>query len=297
MGDCSLRPFVAYRLRFVRSRNRRLSPKKGRLERTNLKEVGFVIRMWSRVLAAVAGLLVTAGCNDETNIVAPDPPPFRVEGVRSVTGDGVVTVSWRANQETDIDHYSVYRNFAPTGTFTLIGSTGDTRFEDRDVTNGTTYFYAVAAVDRAGQESAELSYENVFDTPRPEGFDVTLSNADVDDTMSGWDFSDYTRRPSIDSRTDFFYAASGGHFLIQAPVDTRIQDAGYVALRDVDYGPPAGWSADGVVEAIPGHSYIVLTRDNHYAKFEVFTRDDAGMNMDWAYQIDVDNPELVRPLP
>ena len=52
-----------------------------------------------------------------------------------------------------------------------------------------------------------------------------------------------------------------------------------------------------MVESIPGHSYIVLTRDNHYAKFEVRARDDSGMRMDWAYQIDVDNPELVRPLP
>jgi hypothetical protein len=256
-----------------------------------------MVRNWSRVLAAVLGLLATVGCNEETNIVAPDPPPFRVEGVRSVTGDGVVTITWRANQETDIDHYTIYRNNAPTGTFTLVGVSGDTEFEDFSVSNGATYFYAVAAVDRAGQESPELSYENVFDTPRPEGFDVTLTNANVDDTVSGWDFSDFTRRPSVDVRTDFYYAASGGHYLIYAPVDTRIQDAGYVALRDVDYGPPAGWSADGVVEAIPGHSYIVLTRDNHYAKFEVQARDDSGMRMDWAYQIDVDNPELVRPLP
>ncbi len=255
-----------------------------------------MIRMWGRVLA-VAGLLGAAGCHDNNTIVAPDPPPFTVEGVRSVTGDGLVTVSWRGNQETDIDYYKVYRNFAPTGTFTLIGTTADIRYEDRNVANGTTYFYAVAAVDRAGQESPDLSYENVFDTPRPEGVDVTLSNADVNDVVSGWDFSAYTRRASADPNTDIFYAASGGHFLVYTPVDTRIQDAGFVALRDVDYAPPSGWSADGVVEAIPGHSYIVLTRDNHYAKFEVVARDDAGMNMDWAYQIDVDNPELARPLP
>ena len=81
------------------------------------------------------------------------------------------------------------------------------------------------------------------------------------------------------------------------PTDTQIQDAGYVALVDVDYGPPAGWSSDGVVEAIPGHSYILLTRDNHYAKFEVNSRSAADIVIDWAYQIDPDNPELVRPAP
>jgi hypothetical protein len=127
--------------------------------------------------------------------------------------------------------------------------------------------------------------------------DVNLSNANVDDTVSGWDFSAFTRRTSVDARTDFYYAAANGHFLIYVPVDTRIQDAGFVALRDVDFAPPSGWSADGVVEAIPGHSYILLTRDNHYAKFEVISRSSSVMNMDWAYQIDPDNPELVKRLP
>jgi hypothetical protein len=257
-----------------------------------------VIQTWGKALI-LGGLLVATGCHEETTVVAVDYPPFRVDGVRSVTGDGEVTVSWRANQEPDIDHYNVYRNFAPTGTFTLIGSTSATSFVDHDVVNGTTYYYAVAAVDHAGQESPELSYENVFDTPRPEGFNVTLTNADVTDATSGWDFSAEVRRPSTDSATDFYYAASGGHYLIYTPSDTRIQDAGLVNLVDVDFGPPAdkGWSADGVVEAIPGHSYIVLTRDNHYAKFEVNARGSSDLNMDWAYQIDPGNPELVRKLP
>jgi hypothetical protein len=244
-----------------------------------------------------AGLLGAAGCNNDKTIVAPDPPPFRVDGVHSVTGDGLVTVSWHANQESDIDYYKVYRNSASTGTFTLVGTSNDTRYEDRAVVNGTTYFYAVAAVDHAGQESPELSYENVFDTPRPEGTDINLSNDTVDNSVSGWDFSAFSRRPSADSRTDIFYAASGGHFLVYTPTDTQIQDAGFVALKDIDFAPPSGWSADGVVEAIPGHSYIVLTRDSHYAKFEVVTRGDNFMNMDWAYQIDANNPELAKHLP
>jgi hypothetical protein len=262
------------------------------------EEVAVVIRTWGfGFAAALVGLLGVAGCHDDNTVVAVDPPPYRVDGVRSVTGDGEVTITWRPNQEPDIDHYNVYRNSAPTGTFTRIGSTPDNQFVDRDVVNGTTYYYALAAVDRAGQESPELSYENVFDTPRPEGFNVTLSNANVNDAGSGWDFSAATIRPSGDSRTDFYYAVTNGSYLIYTPAGTQIQDAGYVALVDVDFAPPSGWSSDGIVEAIPGHSYIVLTSDNHYAKFEVKSRGASSMNMDWAYQIDPDNPELVRKLP
>jgi hypothetical protein len=255
-----------------------------------------VIRTATRVLVlAIAFLAVGCRGNKVTNV---DRVPFRVDGVYSVTGDLEVTIYWRANQENDIDYYKIYRNSAPTGTFSLIGTTSQTSFVDMQVTNGATYYYAVSAVDLAGQESAELSYENVFDTPRPEGFGVTIRNAfTLPDSVSAWDFSAAARRSSVDASTDIYYGAENGHFIVYAPIDTEIQDAGYVALRDVDFAPPNGWSADGQVEAIVGHSYIVLTRDNHYAKFEVQSRSASSMTFDWAYQIDPNNPELARRVP
>ena len=255
-----------------------------------------MIRTWGFALAFL-GSLAVVGCDSDDEVLVPDAPPFVVEGVRSITGDGEVTITWRHNQETDIDHYKIYSNDEPTGTFALIGTATDNVFVDDDVVNGETYFYAVSAVDRAGQESPELSFENAFDTPRPEGFNVTWTDANTADATSGWDFSAELRRPSADPSTDVYYAFETGHYLIFVPTDTRIQDAGYVELRDVDYAPPAGWSDDGVVEAIIGHSYILLTRDNHYAKFEVRSRSASGVVIDWAYQVDPDNPELVRPRP
>ncbi len=258
-----------------------------------------MIRNLTRALALSTALLAL-GCNqDKVTNVTIDRPPSTVDGVYSVTGDGRVTVYWRANQETDIDYYKVYRNSASTGTFTLIGSSPTTSFIDTNVANGNTYFYAVSAVDLAGQESAQLSFENVFDTPRPEGFGVSLTNTFTTDATSGWDFSAQVRRSALDAQTDIYYGSQAGHFLVYVPdtLNTKIQDAGFVALRDVDFAPPSGWSADGEVEAIVGHSYIVLTRDNHYAKFEVRSRDGSAMVLDWAYQIDANNPELTRRVP
>ena len=255
-----------------------------------------MIRTITRTLALSIALLAL-GCHGDkvTNVV--DNPPHTVDGVFSVTGDGQVTISWRANQESDIAYYKVYRNSAPTGTFTFIGSTPTTTFVDTHVTNGVTYYYAVSAVDLAGQESAQLSFENVFDTPRPEGFGVTLTNTFTVDATSGWDFSAQMRRTSLDSLTDIYYGSQAGHNLVFAAANTKIQDAGFIALCDVDFAPPSGWSADGEVEAISGHSYIVLTRDNHYAKFEVKSVDSSSMVLDWAYQIDPNNPELTRRAP
>lgn len=247
---------------------------------------------------AMLALLGATGCDDRNDrVIAVDAIPFRVDGVYSVTGDLEVTIHWRANQENDIAYYKVFRNGTPTGTFTQIGTSTGTTFVDTNVNNGQTYYYAVSAVDDAGQESSELSYENVFDTPRPEGIDAVLTNAFSNAANAGWDFSAYTTRALLDARTDVWYDAQGGSYLIYAPTDTKIQDAGYVALRDVDFAPPAGWSTDGVVEAIVGHSYIVYTRDGHYAKFEVIARGSGTLTMDWAYQIDPDNPELARRVP
>jgi hypothetical protein len=248
-------------------------------------------------------LLAVMGCSDNNNtVVAPavDAVPFVVDGVYSVTGDLAVTVYWRPNQETDINHYNVYRNFAPTGTFTLVGSAPGTQFVDGNVVNGTTYYYAVTAVDQAGQESPQLSYENVFDTPRPEGFDASLTDNFAAPATSGWDFSAGVVRAYNNALTDIYFDTSSGANLILAAPGVDIQDAGYVALVDVDFAPPAGWSPDRSVEAIVGHSYLVFTADNHYAKFEV-TQINLGttdvMTMDWAYQIAAGNPELAKKVP
>jgi hypothetical protein len=70
------------------------------------------------------------------------------------------------------------------------------------------------------------------------------------------------------------------------------QDAGYIDLEDVDYAPTSGWSQSGWVELIEGHSYIIWTRDDHFAKFAVVRLTFDAVTIDWAYQEDRSNPEL-----
>lgn len=253
-------------------------------------------RTWF-LAAGILAALLAAGCHNEDHVIGTNNPPFNVEGVYSVTGDQKVTIYWRENQENDIAYYKVYRNSSPTGTFTLIGTSVRPPFDDTNVVNGTTYYYAVSAVDTRGVESAELSFENVFDTPRPEGFGVTLTDANTTPATAGWDFSAFARVASTSPSADIWFNASNGN-LVYAGTGVKIQDAGLVDLIDVDFGPPAtqGWSADGIVEAIPGHSYIVLTSDNHYAKFEVKSLATGSIVIDWAYQIDPNNPELAPKL-
>jgi hypothetical protein len=181
-----------------------------------------------------------------------------------------------------------------------MATTSNTHFTDSDVTNGNTYYYAISAFDRSGNES-DLSYETVSDTPRPEGFDLRLYDyGGPNSLLSGYDFSTYTTQLYSLPLTDIYYGYVGGECVMiasnpnpEGPL-TDIQDAGYRPLAELDQAPPAGWAESGWVTLTEGHSYYVWTRDNHYGKFYVKHVEPAYVVVDWAYQIDPGNPELVK---
>jgi hypothetical protein len=79
-------------------------------------------------------------------------------------------------------------------------------------------------------------------------------------------------------------------------VNTRIQDFGYTESLDViDWAPADGWSDVGWAEVILGHSYIVLTSDDRFAKFRVTDINHNSIMLDWAHQEVRGNPELRPP--
>ena len=165
-------------------------------------------------LALLAGLVLLAvfSCSEEkekivevpvrirtvdTVYVTPNTPPFPPDGVFSVTGDGLVSIYWNPNFEDDLAGYGVYRNDELYGYYTWLADVpaNQTYYLDYDVTNGETWYYAVTAIDSAGLES-DLSYDVVFDTPRPEGFNLVLMDYLVQDDQSGYDFDTETRQAS-----------------------------------------------------------------------------------------------------
>ncbi|MBI3410581.1 MAG: fibronectin type III domain-containing protein [Planctomycetes bacterium] len=88
----------------------------------------------------VAGNNDFAGFNATTLTLAPS-------GVSATAGNAVVTLSWSA--PTGAQTYNVYRGTTPGGESATAFATGitATMFVDSAVTNGTTYFYTVTAVN------------------------------------------------------------------------------------------------------------------------------------------------------
>jgi len=250
-----------------------------------------------RWLAAAAVVAVLAGCSSDNQpvVVRDVVPPAPPRALYSVTGDGSVALHWVRNDEPDLAGYRVYVSPAYTGPYTPLSTVATTNYVVGGLANGSTSYFAVAAYDAAGNES-DLSTENVYDTPRPAGTNVSLAPLSTEPGgISGYDFSAQALRLAGDPATDMFFEISGSTRLIVArDLNTDVQDAGYHQLDDLDWAPDAGWSPTGTVELAVGHSYYVWTRDNHFAKFRVTALTDAQVRFDWAYQVDPGNPQLAR---
>lgn len=250
------------------------------------------------VILVVMGF-VFVGCEERaTKYVEVDYVPATPQGVYSVTGDQAVYLFWLPVRESDMKEYRIYRS-PNDNAYILIGTTTTEAYTDLDVENGVKYYYAILAVDKSGNES-DLSYETVFDTPRPEGQGLLLADFNVYPGIAGYDFSYYAVVPYNNINADIYIEYNDYDSVFYINVTnalTDIQDMGYTENFDViDYAPTAGWSHVGWSEIITGHTYVIWTKDDHYAKFRV-TNQTAPYNVrfDWGYQIASGNPELARP--
>lgn len=272
---------------------------------------------WKFLIAGVFMIvLVLQGCSVENKgdvVVIDDTAPAQPRGVHSITGDRQVSVEWYPNQETDLKGYIIYRSYLESKDYTKIATVGAqvSSYVDNDVENGVTYYYAISAVDYDGNES-DLSPEIVDDTPRPAGKGITLRDYILEPNRCGFDLSrpekgaqDYDE-PSI----DIYFGVGNVDGELSVPYiyavsdDIGMQDLGYTdSMDDVDMSPTMGFTF-ATVEAIVGHTYAFLTLDNNYAKIRVtdvqidWVGDDivdAWITFDWAYQLQVNNPELAPP--
>jgi len=255
------------------------------------------------LIALVAGfvnLILISGCNVDEYYDYDDTPPMPPTNISTITGDNRVDIFWDHNSERDLSGYNVYYSYSYDGRYTLIGSTGDNYFIDYGAENGVTYYYAVTAYDYNGNES-DLSYDVIYDTPRPEGFNQSVFDYTNFPNTSGYDLGDYLVVPFDDDGSDFFFENYDGTFYLNVWSDTDIQDMGQTYdIYDISWAPLSGWvplyEGDNVkyVEAIVGHTYVIWTWDNHFAKIRISSMTNERMVFDWAYQLVEGNQELKR---
>jgi hypothetical protein len=207
----------------------------------------------------------------------------------------MIEVFWDENGERDLAGYNVWASDRYDGRYEMIGSTDRAYFCDYDVRNGELYYYAVTAYDFDGNES-DLSRDVAYDIPRPEGYDVVLNDAWVSPDYSGYDFSAYDVVAFDDQGSDMYFENYNGDLSMVVREDTDIRDMGPTSsLLDISTAPADGWSSTHDVRLSVGHTYVVWTWDDHYAKFRVTALSPGRVVFDWAYQVRPSSPLLKRP--
>ncbi|MBM2845536.1 MAG: Fibronectin type-III protein [Bacteroidetes bacterium] len=231
-----------------------------------------------------------SGC--DRIIDADHNPPQEPSGMWTETGDNFIEVFWADNPENDVAGYNVFVSSSYNGRYELIGSARTPYFLDEGAQNGSTYYYAVTAFDYEGNES-DLSRDVVYDIPRPEGYNVILNDRYQLPGYAGYDFSEYTVRSYSDLYTDMFFEYSNGQYLMRVRSDSDIQDLGPTgSVLEIKRAPTSGWSASHAVSLVVGHTYVVWTWDDHYAKFRVSGLSPNRVVFDWVYQLQESNPML-----
>jgi hypothetical protein len=83
-------------------------------------------------------------------------PPDKPAGLTVLAGVNRVFLTWDENKETDLAGYHVYRSLGGGKSYLRLNAKLLTRttFSDDTVKSGNTYYYAVTAVDKSGNESA-----------------------------------------------------------------------------------------------------------------------------------------------
>jgi hypothetical protein len=278
-----------------------------------------------RHLRAPAILLLVAACSDHSGPTnAPDVPTTMV----TTSLDGAIALTWSDNAYTaDPANFQNYRVFSTTydldnnvcGSFRLEGTTVAPEFIVGALPNGDARCFTVSAVSVSGAESGRTTPQS--DTPRPDSRNVVLYPVQARADSSGFRFWDDDGdgqvedgelgriRPGGASDIDFFVDRDGTGALFFNPVragtgvelysDVPVED-----LTSIDVAPCLG-STPGQctsylttpIEASPGFGYVFETDGGdsfiRYGAVRVTHVGPSFMILDWAFQTDRGNPELL----
>lgn len=153
---------------------------------------------------------------------APSTVPSAPAGLSASPADQQVSLSW--NPVSNATSYNVKRSTSSGGPYTTIAQhMASTQYLDQGLTNGTTYYYVVSAVNAIGESanSAQVSAAP-GQTPAPEPFTLSAAASNGKVTLN-WTSSLYATNYKVQRST----SSSGPYTVIASQVSqTSYEDSG-----------------------------------------------------------------------
>ena len=282
----------------------------------------------------IPALILLAGCGDDDNDpTGPGITPEAPATLSSTSLDGAIALVWSDNPfQNDPDIFANYRVFSAsfnidTGEcgedFALEGTTVAPEFLAAALTNGVPRCFTVTAVSVDGLESPQSPLRG--DTPRFDSRNIALAAAPVTGNNSGFRFwDDLNNNGSVEldelglvrnagsPDIDFFVdrvERDGTFDLFLTPVRAGtgveyydevdpVQD-----LTSIDFAPDfseLGGYGTSPIQALPGFGFVFeMDGGDGFPRYGAIRVQHVGVSfliLDWAYQPDPGNPELiVRP--
>jgi hypothetical protein len=276
-------------------------------------------------------LILAAACSDGTSPGNPPDVPADLE-TTTLDGAVALTWTDNAyvNDPDNFQNYRVYSTSfnldAPLGTdgcgttWRLEGTTVAPEFLVGALVNGIPRCFTVSAVSRDGAESSRSESEH--DTPRPDSRNQVIYPVQVDPDSSGFRFWDDDGdnvvedgelgrvRPGSSPDADFLVDRDGSGTLWLTPVRagtgvefysgdpvadlTSIDDAPCLSAPDPNECAPYSSAA---IEAFPGMGYVFeMAAGDEFLRYGAVRVTHVGPSfliLDWAFQTDPGNPELL----
>lgn len=109
------------------------------------------MKQFARTLFVVLFVAAFAACKKDPATPVVTNPPVAVQNLNGMAQDGVDSIYWTANFTSEnVTSYNVYAGTSANA-LTLAGTSTTTSFRHTGLTNGTTYYYVVTAVNGAGE--------------------------------------------------------------------------------------------------------------------------------------------------
>ena len=269
----------------------------------------------------IPALVLLAACNDDGT--GPGVAPEAPTSLSSTSLDGSIALVWSDNPfQADPDIFGNYRVYSTSydidadqcgSDWTVEGTTVAPQFLAGALANGVPRCFSVTAVSVDGIESDRSPLRG--DTPRPDSRNVALSAAPTTPNGSGFRFWDDLNddgstqsgelglvRSANSPDIDFFVDRDGNGDLFLTPVragtgvefydeNDPVED-----LTSIDFAEDLAYRTTGI-QALPGFGYVFETDGGdgfvRYGAVRVLHVGTTFLLMDWAFQTDPGNPELL----